>query len=219
MTPLSLEFSTTFDLLYNNILSNAAPGLDTFEKSKFLSLAQESIVLDLYNGNEQSSFESSELNKKFLSELVKTYSTNISENVVGKIVPYSVFYKLPEDVMFTTLEQAEIFINGNTKITRVIPTKQDSILSILDNPFKEPNTKRTLRIDKTDNIVELINPNSITKYIITYLARPKPIILEDLDIDDNIQGINKETECKLHKSLYSLIIEKAVQLAKTAYDS
>ena len=34
MTPI--EFSTEFDVLYNNITSNQAPGLNEYEKSIFL---------------------------------------------------------------------------------------------------------------------------------------------------------------------------------------
>lgn len=38
------EFSDQFDILYNNITSNQAPGLDEYEKSIFLTRAQEDIV-------------------------------------------------------------------------------------------------------------------------------------------------------------------------------
>jgi len=33
------EFSNEFDLLYNNIMSNSAPGLNEYEKSVFLTKA------------------------------------------------------------------------------------------------------------------------------------------------------------------------------------
>ena len=33
------EFSNEFDVLYNNIMSNAAPGLNEYEKSVFLTKA------------------------------------------------------------------------------------------------------------------------------------------------------------------------------------
>lgn len=33
------EFSDEFDVLYNNIMSNQAPGLDEYEKSVFLTKA------------------------------------------------------------------------------------------------------------------------------------------------------------------------------------
>lgn len=38
------EFSNEFDILYNNIMSNKAPGLDEYEKSVFLTRAQDDIV-------------------------------------------------------------------------------------------------------------------------------------------------------------------------------
>ena len=44
------EFSPEFDLLYNNISSNQAPGLTEYEKSIFLTQAQEEIALGLYGG-------------------------------------------------------------------------------------------------------------------------------------------------------------------------
>lgn len=33
------EFSNEFDILYNNIMSNKAPGLNVYEKSVFLTIA------------------------------------------------------------------------------------------------------------------------------------------------------------------------------------
>ena len=33
------EFSNEFDILYNNSMSNAAPGVDEYEKSVFLTKA------------------------------------------------------------------------------------------------------------------------------------------------------------------------------------
>ena len=43
------EFSTQFDILYNNITSNKAPGLNEYEKSVFLTTAQEQIVNNHFN--------------------------------------------------------------------------------------------------------------------------------------------------------------------------
>lgn len=33
------EFNATFDIIYNNLFSNQAPGLDEYEKSVFLTNA------------------------------------------------------------------------------------------------------------------------------------------------------------------------------------
>lgn len=43
------EFSNEFEVLYNNIMSNQAPGLDEYEKSVFLTKAQEELVRDYFN--------------------------------------------------------------------------------------------------------------------------------------------------------------------------
>ena len=54
------EFSNEFDVLYNNVTSNQAPGLDNYEKSVVLTKAQEEVVLGLYSGTSGFSFEETE---------------------------------------------------------------------------------------------------------------------------------------------------------------
>ena len=61
------EFSREFDILYNNITSNQAPGLNEYEKSVFLTQAQESIILEMYSEK----FESTEDVTSYLNALVK----------------------------------------------------------------------------------------------------------------------------------------------------
>ena len=69
MTPT--EFSTEFDILYNNLASNAAPPLNEYEKSVFLTKAQLDIVVELYSGRNQLGlyFESSEEARTYLKPL------------------------------------------------------------------------------------------------------------------------------------------------------
>jgi hypothetical protein len=47
MTPQ--EFSNEFDVLYNQVNSNQAPGLDEYEKSVMLTKAEDEIVLMYFN--------------------------------------------------------------------------------------------------------------------------------------------------------------------------
>ena len=56
----SEEWSVNFDILYNNISSNQAPGLTEYEKSVFLTQAQEAVILDLYKGTSGDAFETTE---------------------------------------------------------------------------------------------------------------------------------------------------------------
>jgi hypothetical protein len=46
---INIEFSSEFDVLYNNITSNQAPGLDEYEKSLFLTRAQDEVLKSYFN--------------------------------------------------------------------------------------------------------------------------------------------------------------------------
>ena len=68
------EFSNEFDILYNNITSNMAAGLSEYEKSVFLTRAQEDIITGFYSGKNTSkvSFEETEEVRRYLDVLNKT---------------------------------------------------------------------------------------------------------------------------------------------------
>ena len=71
------EFNNEFDILYNNIASNAAPGIDKYEKSVYLTKAQLEIVKE-YNGLQnkyQKGFEGSDKRRTDLKELIKNYKS------------------------------------------------------------------------------------------------------------------------------------------------
>lgn len=219
------EFSNEFDVLYNNIMSNAAPGLDEYEKSVFLTKAQEDIIINLYNGKNPfgESFESTEEIRRYLSELNKTYTTINKEEGNTGISKYSIFFKLPEDLWFITYESVE-FEDENLKCPNnigipVIPTTQDNYHRIKENPFRKDNERRVLRLDSIGNLAELISRYNISRYLVKYLSKPTPIILSDLDNGLSINGISEKTECKLNSSLHRAILERAVDLAHAAYKS
>lgn len=75
------EMSIEFDLLYNNIMSNLAPGLDDYEKSRFLTMAQETIVREYYNGISplSNSFEKNEAMRRSLADLTTSLEYNIND--------------------------------------------------------------------------------------------------------------------------------------------
>ena len=69
------EFSNEFDVLYNSITSNQAPGLDEYEKSVFLTQAQEDIVrcyFDPKSNKLQEGFDGSQKRQYDFSSLIKT---------------------------------------------------------------------------------------------------------------------------------------------------
>ena len=209
------EFDTQFDIFYNNISSNAAPSVTSYEKSVFLTQAQRDIIIGLYNGREIPgiSFESTEEARKYLSNLVKVHEVDI-DNI-------NTLIELPNKLWFITLEES-IFnddsyecLKGN--IMEVVPARQDNLYSLLDNPFKGPSERRVLRVDITGNI-KLYSKYKISKYIVTYVEQPSPIILENLsDYDLSIEGVSTESESNINPILHRAVLERAVALAKAAY--
>lgn len=220
------EFSSEFDVMYNNIMSNAAPGLDEYEKSVFLTKAQEQIVIELYGNTAGTSFEKDEEARRFLGNLVKTYTTDAKlDNQLG-LSKTSVFFQIPEDVWFITYESAILkderlgCLDGIEAV--IVPVSQDYFYRIQKNPFRGPAKGRALRLDNADNIVEIVSDYNISKYLLRYLKRPSPIILVDLDTvgsELSINDVNTLTECELNPVIHRTILDRAVLLAKTAWSS
>lgn len=209
------EFSIEFDILYNNISSNKAPGLNEYEKSVFLTKAQEQIVTELYSGRNTTynSFEETEEQRRYLNTLVETKACNKHKNTIQNpfetVSDNSTLFDLPNNVLFITYESARV----NSKEVDVHPVSQDELSKILKNPFRGPSNNRVLRLDIGDNIVELISVNDIFSYKIRYIRKPNPIILTDLEDDLSINGISEESECELDSSLHRTILDRAVALA------
>lgn len=209
------EFSIEFDILYNNISSNKAPGLNEYEKSVFLTKAQEQIVTELYSGRNTTynSFEETEELRRYLSSLIvttgcPTYSEEDKELI--KITNNSMLFVIPENVLFLV---KEVIVSNNYSEIDVYPVSQDELSKTLKNPFRGPSNNRALRLDVGTNIVEVIYPSIISTYKVRYIRKPNPIILTDLEDDLSINGVAEESECELDSSLHRTILDRAVALA------
>lgn len=217
------EFSNEFDVLYNNIMSNQAPGLNEYEKSVLLTQAQESFILDIYTGKyDKDSFEGTEEVTSYLNTLVKDISITSTVNDKG-MTEYSKFYQLPDDLWYITYESVifnDTSLGCKDGITALVkPVTQDEFYYINRNPFRGANDKRVLRLIK-DNKAEIISKYDISSYHIRYISKPSPIILEDLtSYGVTIGGVTEITECKLNPASHRIILNRAVQLAKTLWVS
>ena len=84
----------------------------------------------------------------------------------------------------------------------------------MQNPFRQANTRKALRLDNGLDIVEVVSKFDILKYTVRYISRPTPIVLTDLSemkVFPEVEG--KETQCKLDSVLHRQILERAVMLA------
>lgn len=212
------ELSNLFDTLLQPYITKDVSGeqntlaFDEYEKSIFLTKAQEQIVLELYQELEQS-----EENRKYLSNLIKTGNyVPVGEQDETLINNTFKSYKveIEDSVLFMIYEQCTLSDENNcinSRIVSVVPTIHDDLDKVLKNPFKSPNNRKVIRLD-FDNKIELISKYNISNYKIRYLKKPNPIILvklEDLNIDKKQEVSNGETNPILHER----IVQRAVQLA------
>ncbi len=114
------EFREEFNLRYNNSLEGA-PGLDTYEISTYLTIAQEQIVKKYYDATKDptSAFELVERARRALNELVKeekiynSVSFNDLESGVftdgaAKQNVFTRWYEIEGNVMFIVLETLSV---------------------------------------------------------------------------------------------------------------
>lgn len=212
------ELSNLFDTLLQPYITKDVLGeqntlaFDEYEKSIFLTKAQEQIVLELYHELEQS-----EEVRKYLSNLIKTDNyVPVGEQDETLINNTFKSYKveISNDILFMIYEQCTLSDENNcinNKIVSVVPTIHDDLDKVLKNPFKSPNNRKVIRLD-FDNKIELISKYNISNYKVRYLKKPNPIILvtlDNLNIDKKQEVSNGETNPILHER----IVQRAVQLA------
>lgn len=224
----NLEFSNEFDTLLNSYrrfknFDNQQPidtiQFDEYEKSLFLTQAQDAIVKDLYSGRlDGKAYETTEESRAYLKELIteetltpRRFNTGTSKD--------SYLVDLSDDAWFIVYEQVEFSdgelgcLDGSTGLVK--PITHDTIYTLRRNPFKGANKRRVLRLSIGDEAIELISKYKIKKYFVRYLKQPEPIILVDLTGTDlDIGGYQGYNECKLNSSLHRVILEKAVNLAR-----
>lgn len=221
------EFSDAFDTLLNSYSTQMSFGnsasmggmvLDEYEKSLFLTQAQEQIIVELYTGrnNKTSSFEKTEELRSNLKGLIRTATLTESDEDFRGISKYSKFFILPDDVLFITYEAATLSDEKvgckNGTVISVIPVTQDEFDRVMNNPFRQASKRRALRLDNGLDVAEIVTKYDIKDYTIRYLSKPTPIVLANL-AEVSIDGVDIITECKLDSAMHRYILERAVALA------
>lgn len=203
--------------------------INEYEKSVFLTKAQEDVIVDLYTGRNTllNSFEETEELRRYLSSLIRTVSISPENTLTSNLSTCydrevllsdkSQVFNLPSDLWFITYEAAKLPSSSDSclsgKTLEVIPVTQDEYHKIKNNPFRGVSSNRALRLDLANSKVEIISNYTLAEYIVRYIKKVSPIILIDLPEDLSINGISVETECTLHPALHRLILKRATDLA------
>ena len=117
-------------------------------------------------------------------------------------------------------------VDGVKRLISIIPMNYEEYARLMSKPWKQPLKNQGWRLFQSTGGVDFISEvvikydSTLTDYKIRYVKRPKPIILANLaDEYSNvsIEGINTITECELDPILHPEILQRAVELAKSAY--
>ena len=222
------EFSNGFDTLVNSYRritdfdrqeASDTVEFDEYEKSLYLTKAQEELVIALYNGKNPygDSFELTEEMRRYLDSLVLTAEqTPLVTSTIKRIRSDAYFFELPSDCWFVIYEAVELSgdIDGCKAgaVLDVYPVRHDEYHRIKKNPFRGANGRRALRLDSGDDIVEIICNYPVSKYYLRYLKNLTPIVLENLPNGLTVGGEGIETPCLLHEALHQKILELAVTM-------
>ena len=205
MTPE--EMSNEFDVLYNNITSNQAPGLDEYEKSLFLTKAQDEIIKAYFNpklNKVQEGFDASERRQIDFSMLIKTAAlTPATEDPVFYIGSKSSgtftfdLSDLDYDPLFIINEKLIVNRGDKEVELRVVPLSHTEYDRLTSKPYGRPLKRqawRLLNADDTRTAVIIAGSGDTIRlkenthgqkykeaYFLRYIKRPAPIILDSLD--------------------------------------
>ena len=223
------EFNDQFDVLYNNITSNQAPGLDEYEKSVFLTKAQDEIIKNYFlkqSNPKLAGFDNNQKRQIDFSNLIvsETLATD-TKNFVSQPNAVSVnLDNLSEKLLLIINERIEVVrVYRNYKVIPLVikSISFDEYDRLMQKPFKYPTYNQAWRLMVNGKISDIvIGPgDTVRNYYIRYIRKPKPIIVGELGNNVSIDDLHSPQTpvCELDPILHQEILQRAVELAKIAW--
>jgi hypothetical protein len=207
------EFSDEFDVHYNNIMSNQAPGLDEYEKSVFLTKAQDEIVKDYFNpklNKVQEGFDQNQRRQIDFSMLIKTAKGSPVDDDVTNLFPleHTAVYAIPDRIMMFINESLEVKRNSKKKYLTVVPLDYAEYARLMSKPFKRPlknqawrlitntiTTVKTTDYDKIDSLLVDFTGMNSGDFITSYNTMCKSLNVDSLEltftkVSDDVYNLN-----------------------------
>ena len=150
------EMSNEFDILYNQVNSNQAPGVDEYEKSIFLTKAQDDIIRMYFDprGNKfQEGFDGSQKRQyDFSTILTHAKLDRITDTTYDSYDPRALSFKLPKDFFLSTNESVVEKMNAREAIVyQIIPISYYDYGRLMQKPYQYPPKRSVWRLI-TENI-------------------------------------------------------------------
>jgi len=197
------EIIKKFDVLYNNIMSDKAPGLNAYEISVFFNKAQLEVLKNHLNpkGNKYSEgFDGSSKRQMDFSTLVTVKDvTPVKGNIVTAVDSDKILAILNESV--------KVGKDKDERTLIVVPISNIEYDTLMSRPYKYPPKSQAWRIIDGVNKFRIITSESVKSYSIRYVSMPKEVDLGDSsDIPE------------IPESLVDEVIQRAVELAKNSWE-
>ena len=141
------EFSTEFDVLYNNITSNQAPGLNEYEKSVFLTKAQSQLINEYFNQRTDGvwgGFDGSQRRQYDFSSLIKVASLVNVTHGTNTLDRRGIVFVFPEDYF---LSVNEVIYDGSYQYS-VLPINYAEYQRLMLKPYNFPVKRAAWRLFK-----------------------------------------------------------------------
>ena len=136
MTPK--EFSSQFDILYDNITSGKAPGLNDYEKSVLLTKAQDQLIKNYFTplGNKYQEGHS-DSHKRTIDFSNITKSENAITGIIGTGTTYrdTMIYERPTDIL---IPRGFVLRNDSNKELQVVSVTEEELTRLFSKPYKQP---------------------------------------------------------------------------------
>ena len=145
------EFSTEFDVLYNNVTSNQAPGLNEYEKSVFLTKSEKQLVREHFNpridaasggfdGSQQRQYDFSCLLRTESLYNINTYADRIDET--EKLDRRSLVFLFPENYFLAVNE----ILSDDRQQYSVLPIDYSEYQRLMLKPYNLPVKRGAWRL-------------------------------------------------------------------------
>lgn len=156
------EMSQEFDILYNQVNSNQASSVDEYEKSVFLTKAQDELIKAYFDPRGNKFIEGFDDGQKrqydFSLLVVNKKLDEISDyNVVEQYDPRSYIYVMPSDLLLTLNESVVEKSGGINYIYQIIPISYTQYGVLMQKPYQYP-TKRAVWRLITGQVMKIPSP-------------------------------------------------------------
>lgn len=231
------EFSKEFDIRFNFVNSNLAFSVNDYEKSVYLTRAQEEILSNYFTpkGNRmQDGIDDSGKRDIDFSSII-----NVAEatTIKGGVTPFAdngLVFEINGNVLYVLNEKFEYNIvtspPASSVKTAIFPLRWDEYQRILTKAYKSPPKRQTWRFIRSNDttggngtgklIVELIPKSDLSgtdyKYTVRYVSKPQPIVVGALG-SLSVNGISIVSECVLPTEIHDEILNRAIEICRVDY--